>query len=111
MARKKKSRKATRSKPVGRDFLDEIIEEATAESAEFPPRLRAAEARRAFVRKLAEERRRQGLSQADVAERMGTSQPAIARLEASEDARESTIDLYAAALGKVVARTLRSAPS
>lgn len=111
MARKKKSRKATRSKPVGRDFLDEIIEEATAESAEFPPLLRAAEARRAFVRKLAEERRRQGLSQADVAERMGTSQPAIARLEASEDARESTIDLYAAALGKVVARTLRSAPS
>lgn len=41
-----------------------------------------------------------GLSQSDVAERMGTSQPAVARLEAGlVDARMSTVQRYAAAVG------------
>lgn len=41
-----------------------------------------------------------GLSQHEVAERMGTSQPAVARLEAGQvDARVSTVQRYAAAVG------------
>ncbi len=49
---------------------------------------------------LAGARQRLGLSQADVAARMGTSQPAVARLESGEsDARLSTIERYSAALG------------
>ena len=45
-------------------------------------------------------RRAAGLSQGEVAERMGTSQPAVARLEAGQvDARMSTVQRYAAAVG------------
>jgi predicted transcriptional regulator len=42
-----------------------------------------------------------GLSQTEVAARMGTSQSAVARLEAGElDVRLSTLERYAAALGQ-----------
>ncbi|HWF16080.1 MAG TPA: helix-turn-helix domain-containing protein, partial [Acidimicrobiales bacterium] len=41
-----------------------------------------------------------GLSQAEVAERMGTSQSAVARFEAGElDVRLSTVERYTVALG------------
>jgi transcriptional regulator with XRE-family HTH domain len=41
-----------------------------------------------------------GLSQTEVAARMGTSQSAVARLEAGEsDVRVSTLERYAAAVG------------
>lgn len=50
---------------------------------------------------LAEERRRLGLSQTDVAARMGTSQSAVARLEAgAADVRLSTLQRYADAVGR-----------
>ncbi|MPY95882.1 MAG: helix-turn-helix domain-containing protein [Acidimicrobiia bacterium] len=46
-------------------------------------------------------RRSLGLSQTEVAARMGTSQSAVARLEAGEaDLRLSTLERYAAALGR-----------
>ena len=49
---------------------------------------------------LASARRTAGLSQSDVAERMGTSQPAVARLEAgSTNAQLSTLRRYAEAIG------------
>jgi transcriptional regulator with XRE-family HTH domain len=52
---------------------------------------------------LAARRRAAGLSQSEVAGRMGTSQPAIARLEAGDvDVRMSTVQRYAAALGQQV---------
>jgi transcriptional regulator with XRE-family HTH domain len=52
------------------------------------------------VRHLAEVRRTRGLSQMDVAERMATSQSAIARLESGRgDVRMSTLQRYADALG------------
>jgi predicted transcriptional regulator len=44
-----------------------------------------------------------GLSQTQVAARMGTSQSAVARLEAGQgDVRLSTLERYAAALGSLV---------
>ena len=56
---------------------------------------------------LAARRRELGLSQAEVAERMGTSQPAIARLESgSTNARLSTLTRYAEALGCAVSLSL-----
>ncbi|MEH1123624.1 helix-turn-helix domain-containing protein [Micromonospora sp. CPCC 206061] len=56
--------------------------------------------RRELLARLAEQRRAAGLSQAEVAVRMGTSQPAVARLEAGEvDVRMSTVERYAAAVG------------
>lgn len=52
------------------------------------------------MRRLTDHRRAVGLSQAEVAERMRTSQSAVARLEANRgDLRLSTLERYAHALG------------
>ena len=49
---------------------------------------------------LAQKRRELGLSQTEVAARMGTSQSAVARLESGDaDVRLSTLERYVAALG------------
>ncbi len=83
-----------------KDFLDELIEERTALTPEFPRRVQAALHRRELMRALARARQRGGLSQSQVASRMRTSQPAIAKIESGEvDIRASTIDRYAAAIG------------
>lgn len=59
-----------------------------------------AQRRQELLDELVARRRATNLSQADVAERMGTSQPAVARLEAGGvDARLSTLERYAAAVG------------
>ena len=61
---------------------------------------RMAEERGHLVRDLAAQRQAAGLSQTEVAARMGTSQSAVARLESgSADVRASTLERYAAALG------------
>jgi transcriptional regulator with XRE-family HTH domain len=57
--------------------------------------------RRELVADLVARRRAAGLSQAEVADRMGTSQPAVARVEAGAvDVRLSTLERYAAAVGR-----------
>jgi transcriptional regulator with XRE-family HTH domain len=67
---------------------------------EMAARARRDEASLALVAELVAHRRAAGLSQGEVAERMGTSQPAVARLEAGQvDARMSTVQRYAAAVG------------
>lgn len=86
------------------DFLDEMIAEGTAADPAFPALLAAAEARRRLLRELVAKREAKGLSQTVVAARMGTSQSAVARLEGQDDAKESMIDRYAAAIGVVVER-------
>lgn len=56
--------------------------------------------RRRLVRNLAMQRHSAGLSQTEVAARMGTSQSAVARLESGDaDVRASTLERYAAAVG------------
>jgi DNA-binding Xre family transcriptional regulator len=61
---------------------------------------RMAAQRRRLVTELAAERQAAGLSQTEVAARMGTSQSAVARLESgTADARASTLERYAAAIG------------
>lgn len=56
--------------------------------------------RRELAATLVELRRESGLSQTQVAARMGTSQSAVARLETGEvDVRLSTLERYAAAVG------------
>jgi transcriptional regulator with XRE-family HTH domain len=61
---------------------------------------RMAEQRADLVRELAAQRLAAGLSQTEVAARMGTSQSAVARLESgATDARASTLERYAAAVG------------
>ena len=68
---------------------------------------RMAEDRGRLVRKLAERRQTAGLSQTEIAARMGTSQSAVARLESGAvDLRASTLERYAAAVGGQITWTL-----
>jgi transcriptional regulator with XRE-family HTH domain len=61
---------------------------------------RMAEQRAGLVRELIDRRLAAGLSQTEVAARMGTSQSAVARLESgAADTRASTLERYAAAVG------------
>lgn len=59
-----------------------------------------AERRQALSSQLSALRRQLGISQVEVASRMGTSQSAVARLEAGDlDVRLSTVERYMTALG------------
>ncbi len=61
---------------------------------------RMATERGRLVRELAAQRQAAGLSQTEIAARMGTSQSAVARLESgTADVRASTLERYAAAVG------------
>jgi transcriptional regulator with XRE-family HTH domain len=74
----------------------------------FPGFREMAERRRALTAELVGRRRQLGLSQTEVAARMGTSQSAVARLESgSGDVRLSTVERYAAALGRSLDWSLR----
>ena len=73
----------------------------------FPGFDKMAATRRALGEELVTRRRELGLSQTQVAARMGTSQSAVARLEAGQgDVRLSTLERYAAALGSFVTWTM-----
>ncbi len=67
--------------------------------------------RHALSDELAERRRVLGLSQTQVAARMGTSQSAVARIETGgSDVLLSTMDRYATALGRRLDWTLSDLP-
>ena len=60
------------------------------------------------ITQLAQLRRERGLSQTQVAARMGTSQSAVARLESLQaDARLSTLERYASALDAQIGFAIR----
>jgi len=81
--------------PVMPGFREMALRRAADEQA-----ARMAEERGRLVRELAEQRQAAGLSQTEVAARMGTSQSAVARLESgTADVRASTLERYAAAIG------------
>jgi DNA-binding transcriptional regulator YiaG len=82
------------------DALDEMIAEFSNANPAFPQLLHAAERRRALLRTLAEQRKRNNLSQTRVAAVMNTSQPTLARLETTAtDTKLSTVERFAGALG------------
>jgi ribosome-binding protein aMBF1 (putative translation factor) len=84
-----------------RDDLEAYIAERTAGDPELPSRIDAALRRRELLRALGDERRAKGLPRTAIAARMGTSEAAVARLEAGEvDPRLSSIERFADALGK-----------
>jgi transcriptional regulator with XRE-family HTH domain len=67
----------------------------------FPGFKEMAEQRKSLAAALSARRVQLGLSQTEVATRMGTSQSAVARLESGQaDLRLSTLERYAAALGQ-----------
>lgn len=74
----------------------------------FPGFAELADDQRELVGRLVEVRQALGLSQTEVAARMGTSQSAVARLERGDaDVRLSTLQRYAAALERRVGFGLR----
>src|ERR1700729_2616982 len=69
---------------------------------------RMAGERRRLVTELTGQRQAAGVSQTEIAARMGTSQSAVARLEAGEaDVRASTLERYAAAIGSQISWRLQ----
>ena len=69
----------------------------------FPGLEGVSDRRRELIEELVRARRESELSQTEIAARMGTSQSAVARLESGElDARLSTLERYAAAMGQTV---------
>jgi predicted transcriptional regulator len=69
----------------------------------FPGFKEMADRRRDLAADLISLRQDLGLSQTEVAARMGTSQSAVARLESGDaDIRLSTLERYAAALGQQI---------
>ncbi len=72
---------------------------------------RMSDDRRRLVSELVEQRQAAQLSQTEVAARMGTSQSAVARLEAGVgDVRASTLERYAAAIGRQITWQLGDRP-
>lgn len=86
-----------------RDELDRVIGELEREqevSAQAVVLEAAEHGRRQLCSELRELRKSSSVSQVELARRIGTSQPAIARLEAGlADPKLSTLARYAAALG------------
>jgi DNA-binding XRE family transcriptional regulator len=86
------------------DELDAYIAKRAAKNPAFPAMVDAALKERRLLRELAAKRVEMGLSQKAVAALMGTTQPALARLERGEiDPKLSTLERYAEALGLSIA--------
>jgi transcriptional regulator with XRE-family HTH domain len=93
-----------------RDDLDTLIHELAEDDPDIHLRVAAALERRELARRLADHRRAAGLTQVEVAERMGTSQGQVTRFESGADTRLSTVARYAAALGVKVDWTITPVP-
>lgn len=89
-----------------RDDLDALIDDLAEDDPGIHLRVAAALERRQLARDLAHRRRDAGMTQADIASLMGTSQGQITRLESGADTRLSTVARYAAALGVRVEWTI-----
>jgi DNA-binding XRE family transcriptional regulator len=91
---------SARSEAPSRDIvLDMAADEGRSRASAFPGFDALATGADELVERLVQRRIELGISQRTVAARMGTSQPAVARLEAGRtDPRLSTLARYAAAL-------------
>lgn len=92
-----------------RDDLDQLIDEFAQTDPEVRARVDAALERRVLARELAARRREAGLTQVELARRMGTSQAQVTRFESGADTRMSTVGRYAAALGVKLGWTITAA--
>lgn len=93
-----------------RDDLDQLIDDLSQDDPRIRLRVAAALERRELARQLAGHRRDAGLTQTEIADRMGTSQGQVARFESGADTRLSTVARYASALGVTVSWSIQQAP-
>src|SRR5664279_4564979 len=94
---------------AGRDDLDTFIHDRAEDDPDLLLRVAAALERRELARQLADRRRAAGLTQVEIAQRMGTSQGQVTRFESGADTRLSTVARYAAALGVKIDWTIAPA--
>ena len=92
-----------------RDDLDQVIDDIAESDHGVGLRVAAALERRELARRLAGHRHEAGLTQTEIADRMGTSQGQVARFESGADTRLSTVARYAAALGVTVSWSIQPA--
>jgi DNA-binding XRE family transcriptional regulator len=86
------------------DDLDAYVAKRATKNPAFPAMVDVTLKERRLLRELAARRVEMGLSQKIVAALMGTTQPALARLERGEiDPKLSTLERYAEALGLSIA--------
>ena len=93
-----------------RDDLAALINDVDDDDPGIHLRVAAALERRQLARDLAHRRRKAGMTQADIASRMGTSQGQITRFESGAATRLSTVARYATALGVRVEWTITPDP-
>jgi len=85
------------------DFVDAMIAKLSADDPGFPKLVEIARRRRELLLALADQRDRQGLTQAAVAEAMASSEASVEELESeAPDVALSTLDRYADAVGYAV---------
>jgi DNA-binding XRE family transcriptional regulator len=104
MLNKSQKTKAIKSLPIAFK-AKELADRKRASDPAFKQAYDALETEFAALATLLEARREAGLTQADVAQRMGVSQPVLARIESSLGSRKHTPSLntlkrYAEACGK-----------
>jgi ribosome-binding protein aMBF1 (putative translation factor) len=89
--------------PDEKDFLEEMIDVWTEKDPSFRAIFEAAWQERELLRALARRREELGLSQTEVAARMGTSQSTLARLEqGNAKPTLATVARLAKAMGKKI---------
>lgn len=88
-------------RPKSRDDLEEYVAHRGARDASFAAMTEAAAERARLLQALAAARRRAGLTQTEVAARMGTSASTVARLERGDmNPTVSTLERFTIAIGK-----------
>ena len=93
------------------DFLDELLEEATAGNPATPELVAALGRRLDLIKALVQARRDSGLTQTDIAECMDTTQSAVARFETTaSNPTFNTVESYAQAVGCRIEFSLKPIP-
>jgi ribosome-binding protein aMBF1 (putative translation factor) len=83
------------------DDLERYVGDRRASDAVFAALVEAAEGRERLLHALADARRRAGLTQTEVASRMGTSASTVARLERGDmNPTLATLERFSVAVGK-----------
>lgn len=89
------------------DDLDRTIERRTARNPNFPKLLAAETKRLELIDSLVVLRKKNGLSQTDVALEMGVGQSVVAEIESGKiDVRYTTLDRYVSAVSREKARLM-----
>lgn len=105
-----KKQKTEIARPAPPDDLERYIARRKARSADLARRFEEGYQVFKIGALLQAEREKAGLTQVELARRIGTTKTAISRLENSgRDIRFSTVERIAAALGKAVHLTLKAA--